>query len=121
MHEQWDQRLAALQARHPEADTAVIADVVRALHEIPISGAVVGAILAVTLYGALATCEAIIAGVVAGPVSPRRAALGGFLASSIGHVLGLGAVSGGAIRYRLYSAVGMRPLEIGKASCRERV
>jgi phosphatidylglycerol lysyltransferase len=91
-----------------------IADVVRALHEIPVSGAIIGALLAVTLYGALATCEAIIAGVVAGPVSPRRAAMGGFLASSIGHVLGLGAVSGGAIRYRLYSAVGMRPLDVGK-------
>ena len=31
MHEPWDQRLAVLQARHPQADTAVIADVVRAV------------------------------------------------------------------------------------------
>lgn len=91
-----------------------VADVLRALHEIPLGGAVVGACLAVILYGALALCEAVISGVVAGPVSPRRAAMGGFLASSIGHVLGLGAVSGGAIRYRIYSAVGTRPLDIGK-------
>jgi phosphatidylglycerol lysyltransferase len=91
-----------------------VADVLRALHDIPLTGAIIGASLAILLYGALALCEAIIAGVVAGPVTPRRAALGGFLASSIGHVLGLGAVSGGAIRYRLYSAVGMRPLDIGK-------
>jgi phosphatidylglycerol lysyltransferase len=90
-----------------------VADVLGALHEIPLSGAIIGASLAILLYGALALCEAIIAGVVAGPVTPRRAALG-ILASSIGHVLGLGAVSGGAIRYRLYSAVGMRPLDIGK-------
>ena len=80
-----------------------VADVLRALHEIPLSGAIIGASLAILLYGALALCEAIIAGVVAGPVSPRRAAMGGFLASSIGHVLGLGAVSGGAIRYRVRS------------------
>ena len=91
-----------------------IADVVRSLHEIPISSALIGALLSLTLYGALAVCEAIIAGVVAGPVSARRAALGGFLASAIGRVLGLGTVSGGAIRYRLYAAVGMRPLDIGK-------
>ena len=91
-----------------------VADVLRALHEIPLGGAIIGASLAIVLYGSLALCEAIIAGVVAGPVSARRAAVGGFLASSIGHVLGLGAVSGGAIRYRFYSAVGMRPLDIGK-------
>jgi len=91
-----------------------VADVLRALHDIPLGGAIAGAFLVVVLYGSLALCEAIIAGVVAGPVSPRRAAMGGFLASSIGHVLGLGAVSGGAIRYRIYSAVGMRPLDIGK-------
>jgi len=82
-----------------------VADVLRALHDIPLGGAIAGAFLVVVLYGSLALCEAIIAGVVAGPVSPRRAAMGGFLASSIGHVLGLGAVSGGAIRYRIYSAV----------------
>lgn len=91
-----------------------VADVLRALHDIPLGGAMAGAFLVVVLYGALATCEAIIAEFVGGPVSPRRAATGGFLASSIGHVLGLGAVSGGAIRYRLYSAVGMPPLDIGK-------
>jgi phosphatidylglycerol lysyltransferase len=91
-----------------------VADVIRALHDIPLRGAVAGAFLVVVLYSALALCEAIIAGFVAGPVSARRAAMGGFLASSIGHVLGLGAVSGGAIRYRIYSAVGMRPLDVGK-------
>src|SRR5208282_4182304 len=62
----------------------------------------------------LATYEAIVARTVAGPVTARRAMLGALLAASIGHVLGWGAVSGGAIRYRLYSAVLMRPLDIGK-------
>ena len=91
-----------------------VADVIRALHDIPIAGALAGGALVLLLYGALALYEAIIAGVVAGPVSPRRAAMGGILAASIGHLLGLGAVSGGAIRYRLYAAVGLRPLDIGK-------
>lgn len=90
------------------------AEVLNALRNIPLSGAVVGGLLVVVLYGALATCEIFIAGYVAGPVSPRRAALGALLAAPIGHALGFGAVSGGAIRYRLYAAVGMRPLDIGK-------
>jgi phosphatidylglycerol lysyltransferase len=99
---------------HGGARQLNIADVITALSEIPLTGAIIGATLVITLYGALALYEAVIARVVAGPVSPRRAAMGGVLAASIGHVLGLGAVSGGAIRYRLYSAVGMRPLDIGK-------
>jgi len=90
------------------------AEVLDALRNLPLSGAIIGGLLVVVLYGALALCEAVIAGYVAGPVSARRAALGALLAAPIGHALGFGAVSGGAIRYRLYSAVGMRPLDIGK-------
>jgi uncharacterized membrane protein YbhN (UPF0104 family) len=90
------------------------AEVLDALRNLPLSGAIIGGLLVVVLYGALALCEMVIAGYVAGPVSGRRAALGALLAAPIGHALGFGAVSGGAIRYRLYSAVGMRPLDIGK-------
>ncbi len=91
-----------------------VADVLRALHEIPLTEVVTGAILVVVLYSALATYEAIVARYLGGPVSSRRAAMGGVLAASIGHALGLGTVSGGAIRYRIYAAAGMRPLAVGK-------
>ena len=73
-----------------------------------------GAVLVLTLYTTLANYEAAVAREVAGPVSSRRAMLGALLASSIGHLIGWGSVSGGAIRYRLYSAVLMRPFDIGK-------
>lgn len=75
---------------------------------------VLGAILVLVLYSALALYEAVIARTLAGPVSSRRAMLGALLAAPIGHVVGWGAVSGGAIRYRLYRAVLMRPIDIGK-------
>ena len=91
-----------------------VADVLQALHQIALGEVAIGAALVMLLYAVLATYETIIARYIDGPVSRRRAALGALLAAPIGHALGLGAVSGGAIRYRLYSAVGMRPLDIGK-------
>ena len=88
--------------------------VVRELHAIATPALLLAALLVVVLYGALAAYEAIVARTLAGPVSDRRAMLGALLAAPIGHVVGWGAVSGGAIRYRLYRAVLMRPLDIGK-------
>ena len=90
------------------------ADVLREFHAIPVSRLLAGALLVAVLYAALATYEAIAARHVGGPVSARRAALGALLAAPIGHVIGWGAVSGGAIRYHVYRAVLMRPLDIGK-------
>jgi phosphatidylglycerol lysyltransferase len=99
--------LAARVLAHTFRHTS-IAGILRQLH------AIAAPQLVIVLYATLATYEAIVARVVAGPVSSRRAMLGALLAASIGHVVGWGAVSGGAIRYRLYSAVQMRPLDIGK-------
>jgi uncharacterized membrane protein YbhN (UPF0104 family) len=91
-----------------------LADVLRQLHAIATPSLLLAALLVIVLYSALATYEAIVARALAGPVSNRRAMLGALLAAPIGHVVGWGAVSGGAIRYRLYRAVLMRPLDIGK-------
>ena len=46
------------------------------------------------------------------PLSYRRAALAGFLASAFGSNLGFPMVTGGAIRYRLYSQSGLTAVEI---------
>lgn len=90
------------------------AKVVAYLHALRAPDLILGAVLVIVLYSALAIYEAIIARTLAGPVSRRRAMLGALLAAPIGHVIGWGAVSGGAIRYRLYRAVLMRPIDIGK-------
>jgi phosphatidylglycerol lysyltransferase len=89
-------------------------DVLTALHAIPLAGVLVGALFVVTLYSTLAIYEAIVVRFVEGPVSSRRAMLAALLAAPIGHAVGWGAVSGGAIRYRIYSAVHLPPLDIGK-------
>jgi len=44
----------------------------------------------------------------------RRPFVTGLMAFPIGHVVGLGAFSGGAIRYRIYSAAGFGAADIGK-------
>ncbi len=91
-----------------------VADVVRSLQAISGTSIAICALLVLVLYSVLGFYEAIVARHVAGPVSGRRAVLGGVVAASIGHALGLGTVSGGAIRYRIYAAVGMRPFDVGK-------
>ncbi len=91
-----------------------VADVLAALHAIPLTSILVSALLVTTLYTALAIYEAIVVRFVEGGASPRRAVLAALLAAPIGHAVGWGAVSGGAIRYRIYSAVHLPPLDIGK-------
>lgn len=48
------------------------------------------------------------------PVSWARSLLASFCGYSLAHNLGFAAVSGAAVRYRLYSAWGLTPLEIAK-------
>ncbi|MBS0376037.1 MAG: UPF0104 family protein [Proteobacteria bacterium] len=91
-----------------------LADIVTALRAIPLSGVLVAGVLVTTLYTALAIYEAIVVRFVEGAASSRRAVLAALLAAPIGHAIGWGAVSGGAIRYRIYSAVQLPPLDIGK-------
>lgn len=43
-------------------------------------------------------------------------ALGGFLGYAIGNTVGLSAISGGAVRYRVYSALGLRMSDIARIS-----
>lgn len=90
------------------------ADVLAHVRAIPLAQLAIGASMVAVVFAALMTYEAICARFVNGPVSARRAALASLIAVPIGHAIGWGVMSGGAVRYRLYSAVGMRPLDVGK-------
>ena len=46
----------------------------------------------------------------------RVVALGGFLAYAFGNTIGVAVVSGGAVRYRIYSAFGLNALEVATVS-----
>lgn len=90
------------------------ADVLAHVLQIPGEQLALGALLVGVVFTALALYETIVAKFIRAPVSARRAAITSLIATPIGHAIGWGALSGGAVRYRLYSAVGMRPLDVGK-------
>jgi uncharacterized membrane protein YbhN (UPF0104 family) len=91
-----------------------IADIQAALREIPdrallVSGAwTVASYLVLTFYDRLGTFYA------GKPVTYLRVAFASFCAYALSHNLGFAAVSGAAVRYRLYAHWGLTPLQIGK-------
>jgi uncharacterized membrane protein YbhN (UPF0104 family) len=89
-------------------------DIEASLLALPVPMLLASVMMVAAIYTALAYCEARIAQYLNGPVSARRAALTALIAFPIGHAVGWGAVSGGALRYRLYSQAGMRPFEVAK-------
>jgi uncharacterized membrane protein YbhN (UPF0104 family) len=86
----------------------------RALHAIPESALLISAAwtvltyLVLTFYDRLGTIYA------GHPVSYRRAAFASFCACALAHNLGFAAVSGAAVRYRLYSSWGLGAAQIAK-------
>lgn len=91
-----------------------VADIKAALAAIPSSrlwaafGWTLLAYAILTVYDRLGTIYA------GRPVSYARAAFASFCAYTLAHNLGFAAVSGAAVRYRLYAHWGLTPLQIGK-------
>jgi len=71
-------------------------------------------LLAGASYLALAGYERLALGYVGRAMSWRRYAVTSFIATAVGHNVGLAAVSGGAVRYRLYAPLGLDATEIAK-------
>lgn len=67
-------------------------------------------------YGALVCYDWTALRYVGRNLPARAVALGGFLAYSIGNTVGISALSGGAVRYRVYSALGLNLADIARIS-----
>ena len=106
--------VGAIWVVHREFRNLSIADVTRAMGEIPHSALWWGAGLTVIAYLVLAIYDWLGARYAGRPSSWGRALLASFCGYSLAHNLGFAAVSGAAVRFRLYSAWGYSPLEIGK-------
>lgn len=91
-----------------------VAEVTRAMGEIPASALWWGAGLTVLAYLVLGLYDWLGARYAGRPSSWGRALLASFCGYSLAHNLGFAAVSGAAVRFRLYSAWGYTPVEIGK-------
>jgi phosphatidylglycerol lysyltransferase len=91
-----------------------VRDVGHALHAIPRSALLASGMLTLLAY-ALLTFYDKLATIYAGHyVSFARTAFASFCAYSLAHNLGFAAVSGAAVRFRLYAHWGLTPVQIGK-------
>ncbi|WP_421992078.1 lysylphosphatidylglycerol synthase domain-containing protein [Roseococcus sp.] len=106
--------VAAIWVVQREFRSLSMADVMRAMGEIPDSARWLGAGLTVVAYLVLAAYDWLGARYAGKPSSWGRALVASFCGYALAHNLGFAAVSGAAVRYRLYSAWGYSTLEIGK-------
>lgn len=90
------------------------ADVARHFLALPTLMALAALVTTAAAYTSLAIYEVRMLGHVSTRVSPRRAFITALIAYPIGHAVGIGALSGGAVRYRVYSAAGVDPRGIGR-------
>jgi phosphatidylglycerol lysyltransferase len=92
------------------------ADIAAQIRATPVS--VLAAALAATLvsYAALVFYDWFALRYIGRSLSRGVVALGGFLGYAFGNTIGVSVVSGGAVRYRIYSAVGLNALEVAAVS-----
>lgn len=91
-----------------------IADISKALDAIPHMALIVSFIWTVLSYGVLTFYDRLGTIYAGNVVSYARVAFASFCAYALSHNLGFAAVSGAAVRYRLYAHWGLTPLQIGK-------
>ena len=91
-----------------------LADIGAALRAIPAGTLVIAFAWTVLSYGVLTWYDRLGTIYAGHRVSYRRAAFASFCAYALSHNLGFAAVSGAAVRYRLYAHWGLTPLQIAK-------
>ena len=91
-----------------------VRDVGRALHAIPARSLWLSAALTVVSYGVLTFYDKLATIYAGHHVNFVRTAFASFCAYALAHNLGFAAVSGAAVRYRLYAHWGLTPGQIGK-------
>ena len=91
-----------------------VADISAALHAIPHTALIVSFVWTFFSYGLLTFYDRLGTFYAGHPVSYRRVALASFCAYALSHNLGFAAVSGAAVRYRLYAHWGLTPFQIAK-------
>ncbi len=91
-----------------------VADIKAALAAIPASALVIAFLWTVLSYGVLTFYDRLGTIYAGHKVSYRRVAFASFCAYALSHNLGFAAVSGAAVRYRLYSHWGLTAVQIAK-------
>ena len=89
-------------------------DIEDALHDIPLRALAIGFLWTVLSYAVLTIYDRLGTIYAGHKVSYGRVAFASFCAYALSHNLGFAAVSGAAVRYRLYAHWGLTPLQIAK-------
>ncbi len=89
-------------------------DIVTALHEIPLRALAIGFLFTVLSYAVLTIYDRLGTIYAGHAVSYGRVAFASFCAYALSHNLGFAAVSGAAVRYRLYAHWGLTTFQIAK-------
>jgi len=104
----------ALYAVQKEFRHLRLEDIGRAVNDIPPRALALGFLFTVLSYGVLTIYDRLATIYVGHRVMYARVAFASFCAYALSHNLGFGAVSGGAVRYRLYGHWGLTPLQVAK-------
>lgn len=89
-------------------------DVLAAFGATPVSDILLAIFFTALSYAALVRYDANALDYIGKAVPASPVALAAFISYAIGNTVGLGALSGGAIRFRAYSRVGLKPEEIAR-------
>src|SRR5689334_1486313 len=89
-------------------------DIQAALHDIPVRALAISFLWTVLSYGVLTFYDRLGTIYAGHKVSYGRIAFASFCAYALSHNLGFAAVSGAAVRYRLYAHWGLTPFQIAK-------
>jgi len=93
-----------------------LSDIVAELRATPPT-TLIAAIAATAIgYGALIGYDYFALRYIQHRLAPKVVALGGFLGYAFGNTIGISVISGGAVRYRIYSAVGLNAFEVAQVS-----
>ena len=91
-----------------------LSEIATALHEIPLLALAISFLWTVLSYAVLTIYDRLGTIYAGHKVSYGRVAFASFCAYALSHNLGFAAVSGAAVRYRLYAHWGLTPLQIAK-------
>lgn len=108
--------VAAGRVLYQALSTIDAADVATHFRAIPVPSVALAVMFMLGAYTTLAIYEVQMLRYINAPVSFRRPLVTALIAYPVGHAVGLSALSGGAVRYRMYSAAGLSVFDIGKVS-----
>ena len=97
-----------------EFRTLRISEITQALHAIPRRSLLLAALWTLFSYGVLTFYDRLGTAYAGHKVRYGRVAFASFCAYALSHNLGFNAVSGAAVRYRLYAHYGLSPVKISK-------